>query len=107
MIQVLRTSCPMPSSDPKRTRAVNPLYNIAGIFEKFCSGAHWGHISNSLAGGPEDRVLSSNGRIEMTLKSGSARVIVEWGYDLHEIILTPRNWSRIKRGGKLKIRSIG
>ena len=43
----------------------------------------------------------------MTLKPGGARIVVEWGYDQHEIILTPRNWSQIKRGRKLKIRSRG
>jgi len=29
------------------------------------------------------------------------------GYDLHDVLLTPRNWSRVKRGGSLKIRSSG
>ena len=43
----------------------------------------------------------------MTLKSGGARIAVEWGYDIHEVILTPRNWSRVKRGGSLKIRPPG
>jgi hypothetical protein len=43
----------------------------------------------------------------MALKSGGARVAVEWGYDIHDVILTPRNWSRVKRGGSLKIRSRG
>jgi hypothetical protein len=43
----------------------------------------------------------------MTPKPGSTRIIVEWGYDQHEITLTPRNWSQIKRGRKLKIRSRG
>lgn len=43
----------------------------------------------------------------MTFKPGGARIVVEWGYDNHEIVLTPRNWSRIKQGGKLKIRSRG
>ena len=27
----------------------------------------------------------------MTLRPGGARIIVEWGYDNHEIVLTPRN----------------
>jgi hypothetical protein len=43
----------------------------------------------------------------MTLKRGGARIVVVWGNDLHEIVLTPRNWSRVKRGGKLTIRSRG
>jgi hypothetical protein len=43
----------------------------------------------------------------MTLKAGGARIAVEWGYDVHEVILTPRNWSRVKRGGSLGIRSAG
>jgi hypothetical protein len=43
----------------------------------------------------------------MTLKPGGARIVVEWGYDNHEVVLAPRNWSQIKRGRKLKIRSRG
>jgi hypothetical protein len=43
----------------------------------------------------------------LTLKLGGARITVVWGNDLHEIVLTPRNWSRIKQGGKLRIRSRG
>jgi hypothetical protein len=43
----------------------------------------------------------------MTLKPGGARVTVVWGLDNHEVILTPRNWSRVKKGGSLKIRSRG
>ena len=43
----------------------------------------------------------------MALKSGGARIAVEWGYDIHEVILTPRNWSRVKRGGSLRMRSPG
>jgi hypothetical protein len=43
----------------------------------------------------------------MTLKPGGARVKVVWGNDNHEIVLTPRNWSGVKRGSKLKIRSRG
>ena len=34
-------------------------------------------------------------------------VRVEWGYDLHEVRLTPRNWSKIRRGLPLRIRSNG
>jgi hypothetical protein len=40
----------------------------------------------------------------MSLRSGGARIAVEWGYDIHDVILTPRNWSRVKRGGSLRIR---
>jgi hypothetical protein len=43
----------------------------------------------------------------MPLRSGGAQITVEWGYDLHDIILTPRNWSRVKRGFSLRIRSPG
>ena len=43
----------------------------------------------------------------MALKSGGARIVVTWGYDLHEVVLTARNWSRVKRGGSLSIRSAG
>jgi hypothetical protein len=42
----------------------------------------------------------------MSIKPGGARIAVVWD-DRHEIVLTPRNWSRVKRGGKLKIRSRG
>ena len=41
------------------------------------------------------------------LKPGGARIIVEWGYDNHEVVLTPRNWARVKRGRALRIRSPG
>ncbi len=47
------------------------------------------------------------GSNDMTLKPGGARISVEWGYLDHEIILTPRNWTRVKRGGALRIRSPG
>jgi len=43
----------------------------------------------------------------MEPKLGGAVVSVEWGYDLHEIVVSPRNWSRIKRGDKLRLRSRG
>ena len=43
----------------------------------------------------------------MALKAGGARIAVEWGYDIHEVILTARNWARVKRGGSLRIRSPG
>lgn len=43
----------------------------------------------------------------MTLKLGGARIAVIWGNCRHEIVLSPRNWSAVKRGGKLKIRSRG
>lgn len=43
----------------------------------------------------------------MTLKPGGARIAVEWGYERHEVVLTPRNWARVKGGGKLRLRSRG
>jgi hypothetical protein len=43
----------------------------------------------------------------MTLKPGGARLSVEWGYGTHEIVVTPRNWSQIKRGRSLRIRTTG
>jgi hypothetical protein len=43
----------------------------------------------------------------MPLKPGGARIAVVWGYDTHDVVLTPRNWSRVKRGGGLRIRSPG
>ena len=36
-----------------------------------------------------------------------AYIAVEWGYDTHEVVLTPRNWSRVKRGRGLRIRTRG
>ncbi len=36
-----------------------------------------------------------------------ATIAVEWGYELHEITLTPRNWSRVKSGRPLSIRGKG
>jgi hypothetical protein len=38
---------------------------------------------------------------------GGARIIVEWGNDDHEIILTARDWTRVKRGGELSRRARG
>lgn len=43
-------------------------------------------------------------RTRNELKSGGARIAVD---DNHEVILTPRNWSRVKRGGSLRVRSPG
>lgn len=43
----------------------------------------------------------------MSLKPGGVRIAVEWGNDTHEVVLTPRNWSRVKRGKNLRIRSSG
>ena len=41
------------------------------------------------------------------LKPGGAHLTVEWGYDNHDVVLTPRNWARVKRGKPLRIRSPG
>jgi hypothetical protein len=43
----------------------------------------------------------------MEPKSGGAILSVEWGSDLHEIVVSPRNWARIKRGAKLRLRASG
>lgn len=43
----------------------------------------------------------------MNLRAGGARVAVEWGYKVHEVILTPRNWSRVKAGRHFRIRARG
>lgn len=32
----------------------------------------------------------------MEPKPGGALVSIEWGYDLHEIVVSPRNWSRFR-----------
>jgi len=36
-----------------------------------------------------------------------AEITVEWGYELHSIKLTPRDWSLVKSGKPLNIRGIG
>ena len=43
----------------------------------------------------------------MTLKPGGCRIAVEWGYDIHEVILSPEEWSKVKGGHHLQIRSEG
>ena len=44
----------------------------------------------------------------MPLKSGGAQIAVEWGYDIHEVVLTSRNWRKVRhRRGSLRIRSPG
>jgi hypothetical protein len=35
------------------------------------------------------------------IRPGGARIIVEWGNDDHAIILTPRNWTRVKEAARL------
>ena len=40
-------------------------------------------------------------------KSVGATIYVEWGYELHSITLTSRNWGRIKSGKPLRIRGKG
>ena len=36
-----------------------------------------------------------------------ATVSVAWGYELHSIALTARNWARVKSGKPLRIRGKG
>ena len=36
-----------------------------------------------------------------------ATVTVEWGYELHSITLTPKNWARVKSGKPLRLRGKG
>jgi hypothetical protein len=36
-----------------------------------------------------------------------ATISVEWGYEMHSITLTARNWNRIKAGRPLEIRGKG
>lgn len=36
-----------------------------------------------------------------------ATITVEWGYELHSITLTARNWARVKAGKPLTIRGKG
>jgi hypothetical protein len=43
----------------------------------------------------------------MSVKSGRARIAVEWGYATHEVVLSPSDWSLVKRGGALQIKSRG
>jgi hypothetical protein len=58
-------------------------------------------------GTPHQSEASKGKDTIMALKRGGARIAVEWGYDVHEVTLTPRNWSRVKRGHNLRIRSVG
>ncbi len=37
----------------------------------------------------------------------AAEIYVTWGYECHSIILTPRNWSKVKKGKPLSIRGKG
>jgi len=37
----------------------------------------------------------------------SATISVQWGYEIHSITLTPRNWARVKSGKPLSIRGKG
>ncbi|PWJ13799.1 hypothetical protein [Jannaschia seohaensis] len=41
----------------------------------------------------------------MKLRPGGANIGVEWGYDIHEITLTPQSWSRVRSGRALRIRT--
>ncbi len=54
-----------------------------------------------------ESMSGSDRRFDESLKPGGARIAVEWGNDRHEVVLTPRNWAHVKRGGKLRIRSRG
>jgi hypothetical protein len=40
-------------------------------------------------------------------RGGGALIEVAWGYDIHEITLTARNWWKVKRGKPLRIRVRG
>jgi hypothetical protein len=56
---------------------------------------------------PEEDRLSAKKRTKSTLMIG-AEVSVGWGYDvLVTIVLTPRNWRRVKSGKALSIRGKG
>lgn len=37
----------------------------------------------------------------------AAKITVEWGYESHALVLTPRNWARIVAGKPLAIRGKG
>jgi hypothetical protein len=41
------------------------------------------------------------------LRAPGTTVTVEWGYELHSINLTARNWSKVKSGKPLRIRGRG
>ena len=47
----------------------------------------------------------------MNTKQGNsmtpAKITVEWWYELHSIVLIPRNWNKVKGGGSLSIRGKG
>ena len=40
-------------------------------------------------------------------KPSRATFTVEWGYELHTITLTARNWSKVRRGKPLRLRGTG
>jgi hypothetical protein len=41
------------------------------------------------------------------MQSPGATITVEWGYELHAITLTTRNWRKVKAGKPLRIRGKG
>ena len=45
--------------------------------------------------------------LEQATPGVGAKITVKWGYDLHSIILTPKNWAKIKSGKSLSIRGKG
>src|SRR4051794_23537499 len=49
--------------------------------------------------------MARKGRVGMTRER--ARISVEWGYEIHSITLTARNWARVKAGKPLRIRGKG
>jgi hypothetical protein len=59
------------------------------------------------AGGNLGASRTMNQKAGKTLRPGGARIAVEWGYDVHDVLLTPRNWSRVIRGRSLTIRTPG
>jgi len=45
--------------------------------------------------------------MEKSKQKTAAIITVEWDYELHDITLIPRNWSKVKNGKALSIRGKG
>lgn len=50
--------------------------------------------------------IDSNQQEREAMTKG-AIITVEWGYEIHQLVLTPKNWTRVKSGHALTIRGKG
>lgn len=51
--------------------------------------------------------MAVDGPLKISAHGQRARIVVEWGDELHEITLTARNWRLVKAGKPLIIRGAG